>query len=107
MVYGFLSSRGTYGVALWKFTHKSMYSQSFGEFWIRNGIILAFGCVFIALAVIVLLSRNVTMPIRRLAETADKVYHDLSACCAWQRGLVPQLHDVNAQDDDLVVLSRR
>ncbi|NLW11180.1 MAG: HAMP domain-containing histidine kinase [Clostridiaceae bacterium] len=61
--------------------HQVMSVRTFNNFLMTNGLLVSFVIAFaIALVFVWILSKNITRPIRRLSEAADRVYRgDLSA----------------------------
>ena len=65
--------------------HRPVVTESFNSFLMTNSLLFSMLAAFmLALVFIGLLSRNITRPIRLLAQTADRVYRgDLSARVEW------------------------
>lgn len=87
--------------------HRPVVTESFNSFLMTNSLLLSMLVAFLlALGFIGLLSRNITRPIRLLAQTADRVYRgDLSARVELT-GITGELQTENKAivTDDLMVL---
>ena len=87
--------------------HRPVVTESFNSFLMTNSLLFSMVVAFfLALLFLVLLSRNITRPIRLLARTADKVYRgDLSARVILPGMATPdQAHQRALVTDDLMVL---
>jgi signal transduction histidine kinase len=87
--------------------HRPAVTESFNSFLMTNSLLFSMLVAFcLALLFLVLLSRNITRPIRLLAETADKVYRgDLTARVVLPGRTGPDPHGQRALvTDDLTVL---